>query len=418
MSVRSAAVPLLCLALSSCAGAPSPKVDLPNLALRMQPYLGSPLRGPAHGQPQGAPLATVRAEWLWLEKAPASLPLAAQARALVTFAHVAPFAVAVPASAVGVLAPEVLAELPTRLAAGDHGQTLPTAPQVCALWADSAVVFASGGAPAQVHVFASEAGSVRVAVVEPTQRGSVSVTSASSAAVLDADLASDVPVALCMAVPRPGAPDAALICQLRAQRGASASLEAACREQFAAPLAAVEPAPSVQMATAAQTLAGESRRATLVHLAALGGCPLLEEFALLADDAVLATLADAAHLRIADAAAAAPVAFAAQAAALRWLAQARDSDQLPADLASAAARQLGEVAAASSALTRAAAAPAPAELTALLRAENLAALEDPQPVVRVRAFDWLTRRQWAPKGYDPLGPRQARRAALAAEEAR
>lgn len=44
--------------------------------------------------------------------------------------------------------------------------------------------------------------------------------------------------------------------------------------------------------------------------------------------------------------------------------------------------------------------------------ENLAALGEAQPAVRVRAHDWLLARDAAPAGYDPLGPLDERTAAL------
>ncbi len=53
------------------------------------------------------------------------------------------------------------------------------------------------------------------------------------------------------------------------------------------------------------------------------------------------------------------------------------------------------------------------ELTASLVRENRLFLEDRNPAARVRAFDWLEAREAAPAGYDPLAPRDERRAALA-----
>ncbi|MGQ0553139.1 MAG: hypothetical protein ACT4PU_07950 [Planctomycetota bacterium] len=55
-----------------------------------------------------------------------------------------------------------------------------------------------------------------------------------------------------------------------------------------------------------------------------------------------------------------------------------------------------------------------AALRAQLLRENLVFLEDTQPAARVRAFDWLSRQGRAPAGYDPLGSREERRAALTA----
>jgi hypothetical protein len=50
-----------------------------------------------------------------------------------------------------------------------------------------------------------------------------------------------------------------------------------------------------------------------------------------------------------------------------------------------------------------------------LVSENWIFLEDSSPAARARAFAWLTRRGLGPKGFDPLAPRAARRAALEAE---
>ncbi len=52
-----------------------------------------------------------------------------------------------------------------------------------------------------------------------------------------------------------------------------------------------------------------------------------------------------------------------------------------------------------------------------LRAENLLFLDDSNPGARVRAFDWLAERGISVPGFDPLGPRDERRAALRAFEA-
>jgi len=48
--------------------------------------------------------------------------------------------------------------------------------------------------------------------------------------------------------------------------------------------------------------------------------------------------------------------------------------------------------------------------------ENLRLLGDGSPATRVRAYDWLVRRQAAPAGYDPLDDRATRQAALRAAE--
>lgn len=55
------------------------------------------------------------------------------------------------------------------------------------------------------------------------------------------------------------------------------------------------------------------------------------------------------------------------------------------------------------------------EFQARMLAENRLFLEDSSASARVRAYDWLARRQAAPPGFDPLASKQARRAVLASE---
>jgi hypothetical protein len=52
------------------------------------------------------------------------------------------------------------------------------------------------------------------------------------------------------------------------------------------------------------------------------------------------------------------------------------------------------------------------ELQRRLVAENTQYLEDSSPAARIRAYDWLSARQKAPPGYDPLAPSRQRRDAL------
>jgi hypothetical protein len=64
---------------------------------------------------------------------------------------------------------------------------------------------------------------------------------------------------------------------------------------------------------------------------------------------------------------------------------------------------LGELAAASGSR---------ADFETRVRAENLILLDDASPAARVRAFEWLSSRNDAPQGYNPLGSSAGRRAAI------
>jgi hypothetical protein len=64
---------------------------------------------------------------------------------------------------------------------------------------------------------------------------------------------------------------------------------------------------------------------------------------------------------------------------------------------------LGELAAAS---------PSRADFETRVLAENLLLLDDASPASRVRAFEWLSSRNGAPQGYNPLGNPAERRAAI------
>jgi hypothetical protein len=53
-----------------------------------------------------------------------------------------------------------------------------------------------------------------------------------------------------------------------------------------------------------------------------------------------------------------------------------------------------------------------ADLNQRLLQENAIYLEDISPAARTRAFEWLTTKGQAPKGYDPLATLKERRAVL------
>lgn len=99
--------------------------------------------------------------------------------------------------------------------------------------------------------------------------------------------------------------------------------------------------------------------------------------------------------------------------ALQLLGRLQADDKLPPELASVLAVHAGEAgrnAASMEELTKSAA--SRTDLEARLVAENFIYLEDPSPAARVRAFDWLSARERAPAGYNPLSSVKERRQAI------
>lgn len=170
------------------------------------------------------------------------------------------------------------------------------------------------------------------------------------------------------------------------------------------------------------------RRASLFFLADTCGARLAADVALLGDDALLAACADALAQAWdgADDLDAPAFGWAVEAAAARTL-LARDAPDpeaesvpLAPELRAVLLERCGELALYPDLLG--ACVDGSADLAAFearLRAENRFFLEDADPAARVRAYDWLVARDAAPADYDPLGERDARRAALdaAREEA-
>jgi hypothetical protein len=163
------------------------------------------------------------------------------------------------------------------------------------------------------------------------------------------------------------------------------------------------------------------RRASLLFLSDAAGAPLSGEIALLSDEAHLEAFCAAidAQWSAQDGGESARTVFgwSLERAALAWLCEiaADEARGLPAELFAALLRRTGELARYPDLLGECAAACGDLEqFQARVRFENLCFLEDGDPAPRLRAFDWLAAQDAAPPGYDPLGDRAARRAALAA----
>ena len=175
----------------------------------------------------------------------------------------------------------------------------------------------------------------------------------------------------------------------------------------------------LERALAELTATGDER-AALVYLAGAAGAPLSEELALFATPELLTDLIE-------------PIANAARELArtelsIGWLIERSTilflagrsvEGDLDPEVAATLLRHTGEAGRYASALEQAVVAtPNHAAFVQALVLENRIFLEDTNPSARVRAFDWLAGRNLAPADYDPLAPRDERRAALAAAEVR
>ncbi len=158
----------------------------------------------------------------------------------------------------------------------------------------------------------------------------------------------------------------------------------------------------------------EQRRALVVELARLAGRDLLLDLALVADalrlEAWLAALppAETANVRTLD-----EEAWLLERAALVDAGREFDAERLDPALHAALYVHLGAVGAEPALLgDLVARASGAAEFERLVALEHESLLEDPRTGVRVRALRWLAERGAAPADFDPLGDRDARRAAL------
>ncbi|MCB9897682.1 MAG: hypothetical protein H6825_06745 [Planctomycetes bacterium] len=223
--------------------------------------------------------------------------------------------------------------------------------------------------------------------------------------------------------PQPGWPNASLVVQLELtaapRRGDEerADHEAAlqlCRDLCARAVEHVATrsrVPATGLSGALSALSSPARRGpALVYLASSTGARLAEDVALAGDSLLVS---DVAHDVLAEPVTDAELGFRLERSALLRLADRAENGEMPPAQDALLTLGAGQLARDPAVLTELVAQAVDlADLRALLVDENLAFLEDAEPSARVRAYDWLDARDLAPAGYDPLGPRDERRAAL------
>jgi hypothetical protein len=176
--------------------------------------------------------------------------------------------------------------------------------------------------------------------------------------------------------------------------------------------------PRGQLLAAALAASGgpsDVRNALLAVAAEVRG-EVSSEAALLLEDETLA--ASSAH--IADALAAAPpeadtshLGWVVDRALLAGLAKLASGGEFPPAVGGMLSARFGEAGRDPGSLGElAAASPSRADFETRVLAENLLLLDDASPASRVRAFEWLSSRNGAPQGYNPLGNPAERRAAI------
>lgn len=158
------------------------------------------------------------------------------------------------------------------------------------------------------------------------------------------------------------------------------------------------------------------RRAALVLLAARSGAELCGDLALSADDEALGACVEA--IGGGTQPDSLDLGWSLERGAALFLASRAAERPLDPELEAAVLRRAGELGRSPAALADLAERSADLdEFRARIVDENRVLLEDSKPGARVRAYDWLAARGLAPRGYDPLGTREERRAALDAAEA-
>lgn len=165
----------------------------------------------------------------------------------------------------------------------------------------------------------------------------------------------------------------------------------------------------------------ERRRAALLFLATQARAELCGDVALSASDEALASFTERLAQDLPELAGlardGATLGWTLECGAARFLAARAAEQPLEPELSAAVLRRTGELGRSPAALAEVASrARSLAEFAASLATENRVLLEDSHPAARVRAYDWLAARGLAPKGYDPLGTLDQRRAALESEE--
>jgi hypothetical protein len=158
------------------------------------------------------------------------------------------------------------------------------------------------------------------------------------------------------------------------------------------------------------------RRASLSYLAARTGATICEDFALVAGDENLAQMTATVlpRLSAAHAAGNVPAArWALDSSALALMVKLQNDSKLPPALLSVLIRSTGEAAVDEGTLDEALGDSHDSkDFEVRITAENFNYLEDNSPAARARAYDWLAAHNAAPAGYDPLGSRDDRQAAL------
>ncbi|MGE0144211.1 MAG: hypothetical protein AB7I19_16460 [Planctomycetota bacterium] len=157
------------------------------------------------------------------------------------------------------------------------------------------------------------------------------------------------------------------------------------------------------------------RRRAVAFLGESAGAPLLVDLALTTNDdelsALIAALSNDTTTIVGDSS------WHFESLAWRFLAEQLDRGSIDDALRGMLLRVAGEAGrfpgAVAALLTRAKSKP---ELDALLIEENFAMLATSDPAARVRAYDWLSARNKAPEGFDPLADRDRRRDALQAHQ--
>jgi hypothetical protein len=457
---------LLALLTSGCRSTPAP-LEMPRAELEIEHFAGTMLSGPIAAERASIDFkdaALVRVEVTLLERMPADRFPAVVDRAIclaetrggdpfVSTSELLAKACGVP--------PESADALTARVAAGDCGQThvLATLDGVVARGVVSRVTAYGAGDP-------DSDGAVRElswACEWPREANAPRVVLAARGVAREAGRSSDArdeevavasaerhELALLPDAFRPGDParlflapcpftsrsTEALLVRIELAPADPAALENVlpkAREQIAA---ASRSRWDGARATARDELAGQEReralsalarssdrRASLLFLAQGSGAEFAADFALAVDDATLADV-----VRALDPQSPSSRALASQGASLGFViertAYARavavhEEAQPSLALRGILARHTGVVARSPGLMEEILSACRDlAALRARLVEENRDALEDGDPVQRVRGFDWLAARSLAPAGYDPLAPATERRKALTrAEEA-
>lgn len=197
--------------------------------------------------------------------------------------------------------------------------------------------------------------------------------------------------------------------------GAAVPSDLTTAEATARALAVAEALPGAtvqQLGLAAAAVGEQPRRAAMLAVAAQLAVPACTDVLLAAGEPDLIAIGN----QLADLDATRPdYAWTFARAVWTALVPGLQRDQLPPGLRAAVIRQLGAVAAEPSVLQLHLQASRDASAFATtLRQENVLALDDRDPVLRVQAHDWLAARGQAVAGFDPLAPEPARTEALRA----